>query len=162
MAFFSLIAKKIGELLVDEIRDEILKQGHNMTGALSKSVEFEVKDVPEGVVIQFLLNSYGVPVNTGIPAPRIPYGTNTGAKVSKYIQGLIRFAKIRFRVTEKEAKGIAFAIARKHIKEGMPTVGSYKFSSTGKRTEYIQVAVAREERNILNIIGQLESELKFS
>lgn len=162
MAFFSLIAKKIGELLVDEIRDEILKQGHNMTGALSKSVEYEVRDVPEGVVIQFLLNSYGVPVNTGIPAPRIPYGTNTGAKVSKYIQGLIRFAKIRFRVTEKEAKGIAFAIARKHIKEGMPTVGSYKFSSTGKRTEYIQVAVAREERNILNIIGQLESELKFS
>lgn len=162
MPVFSLIAKKIGDILVDEIRNQILLQGHNMTGALSKSVEYEVKDVPEGVVIQFLLNSYGVPVNTGVPAPRIPYGKPTGAKVSKYIQGLIRFAKIRFRVTEKQAKGIAFAIARKHIKEGLPTLGSYRFSKTGMRTEYIEAAIKKEELNILAIIGELEADLNFA
>jgi len=159
MASLYLIAEKIGNSLVEEIRNQILLQGHKLTGSLSKSVEAKTLTVPDGVVIQFLLNDYGVPVNTGVVASRIPYGTYTGAKVSKYIQGLIRFAKLRFRVTEKQAKGIAFAIARKHIKEGMPTRGSYKFSKTGKRTEYIEEAILKESAQILAYIGELEAEI---
>ena len=155
----TLIAFRVGELLVDEIRDQIAVQGHNMTGSLSKSVEHKTKITSDGVIIQFLLNEYGVPVNTGVAAPRIPYGGNTGAKVSKYIQGLIRFAKIRFRVTEKQAKGIAFAIANKQKKEGMPTRGSFRYSKNGKRTNYIEDAVLLKTKQIEALIGDLENEL---
>lgn len=155
-----LIAEKIGKALVDEVRNQILLQGHNLTGALSKSVEFKTELVPDGIIIRFLLNNYGLPVNNGVIPSRIPYGKKTGAKVSKYIQGLIRFAKIRFRVTEKQAKGIAFAIARKHIKEGMPTQSSYKYSRTGKRTDFIEEAIIKEAPNILQFIGELEADFK--
>jgi hypothetical protein len=155
----TLIAFKVGELLVDEIRDQILEQGHYMTGSLSKSVSHEQEITPDGVIIRFLLNDYGVPVNTGVVSSRIPYGTYTGAKVSKYIQGLIRFAKIRFRVTEKQAKGIAFAIANKHKKEGMPTRGSYRYSKNGKRTRYIEDAIEKSTQQILKLIGDLETEI---
>ena len=51
----TLIAFKVGELLVDEIREQIAIQGHNMTGALSKSVEHKERITTDGVVIQFLL-----------------------------------------------------------------------------------------------------------
>jgi hypothetical protein len=149
----TLIAFKVGELLVDEIREQIAVQGHNMTGALSKSVEHKERITTDGVVIQFLLNDYGI-----IPA-RIPYGSFTGAKVSKYIQGLKRFAKIRFRVTEKQALGIAFAIANKHKKEGLPTRGSYRYSKNGKRKNYIEDAILLRTKQIEQLIGDLENEL---
>lgn len=155
----TLIAFKVGELLVDEIREQIAVQGHNMTGALSKSVEHKERITTDGVVIQFLLNDYGVPVNNGIIPARIPYGSFTGAKVSKYIQGLKRFAKIRFRVTEKQALGIAFAIANKHKKEGLPTRGSYRYSKNGKRKNYIEDAILLRTKQIEQLIGDLENEL---
>lgn len=154
-----LIAQRIGETQVETIRDQIAAQGHRLTGRLSASVEYQVKMVPDGLVIQFLLNEYGVPLNTGVIASRIPFGRPTGAKVSKYIQGLIRFAKLRFRVTEKEAKGIAFAIAHKHIKEGMPTRGSYRFSKTGKRTEYLEDAILQNTAQIEKFLLGLEAEI---
>jgi hypothetical protein len=126
---------------------------------LSKSVTYKVTDIPDGVVISFLMNSYGLPLNNGVIPSRIPFGRPTGAKVSKYIQGLIRFAKLRFRVTEKEAKGIAFAIARKQVKEGMPTNGSYRFTKTGKRTEFIQEAIIKEVPKLLDLFAGLQLEL---
>lgn len=155
-----LIAERIGETLIEEIRNQILLQGHYMTGALSKSVEAKTEVVADGVIIRFLLNSYGLPVNNGVIPSRIPFGKPTGAKVSKYIQGLIRFAKIRFRVTEKEAKGIAFAIARKQVKEGMPTNGSYRFTKTGKRTDFLEQAVIKEMPEIVRLLGELEFDFK--
>lgn len=155
----TLIAEKIGNALVDEIRDQIVLQGHNLTGKLKASVEDKQVLTDDGVIIRFLLNEYGIPLNTGVFPNRIPYGTYTGAKVSKYIQGLIRFAKLRFRVTEKEAKSIAFAIANKHIKEGMPTRNSYRFSKTGKRTEYIEAAIENNFDLIIKYLGELEAEI---
>jgi len=159
MALFE-IGDKIGKSLVEEIRNQILLQGHRLTGALSKSVEYQLRSLPDGLLIQFLLFDYGLPVNNGVIPSRIPYGRFTGKKVSKYIEGLKRFAKIKFRVTEKQALGIAFAIARKHVKEGMPTLGSYKFSKTGKRTDFIEEAIKKEFNTIINTIGELEADFQ--
>jgi hypothetical protein len=38
----------------------------------------------------------------------------------------MKYAKQRFGASDKEAKGIAFAIASKHKKEGMPTIKKSK------------------------------------
>lgn len=155
----TLIAQKAASLVIDEIRDQIRLQGHNLTGSLSKSVEAKQVITSDGVLLQFLMNEYGVPLNQGVKASRIPYGKYTGAKVSKYIQGLKNFAKLRFRVGEKQALGIAFAIANKQIKEGMPTRGSYAFTKTGMRTMFIEEALRAITPQLEKVIGNLETEI---
>jgi hypothetical protein len=99
-----------------------------------------------------------VPNNTGVTAARIPYSPGSGAKTSKYIDGLIRYAKQRMGASDKEAKGIAFAIASRHKKEGMPTVASAKFSSTGKRTGFIEAALDSKEAEFEQIINDAVEE----
>jgi hypothetical protein len=80
-------------------------------------------------------------LNAGIPGPRIPYSPGSGARHSKYIEGLKQYAKARMNASDKEALGIAFAIASKHKREGMPTRSSARFSQTGKRTGFIETAL---------------------
>jgi hypothetical protein len=75
--------------------------------------------------------NYGLSLNDGIKPSRVPYtiptpgrrggGKNSGRRGgSKYIQGLIRWAKLKFRLNEKKARGMAFAVARKHKLNGFP------------------------------------------
>ena len=155
------IAFEAGRIAVKELREQILLQGHRLTGSLIKSARANSVVVNEDTaVIRILLNDYGVPLNTGVPAPRIPYGSYTGARVSKYIQGLKRFAKLRFRVTDKQALGIAFAIANKHKKEGMPTANSFRFSKNGMRTRYIEQTIKNITKDIEKLIGNLQAEFK--
>jgi hypothetical protein len=54
--------------------------------------------------------------------------------------------------SDKEALGIAFAIASKHKREGMPTRASARFSQTGKRTGFIEVALLSKEQEIEQVI----------
>jgi hypothetical protein len=149
------IAQKIGELNVNSIRNQIALQGHNLTGKLSASVEYQVREIPDGVIIQWLLLEYGLPLNSGVFPQNIPFGKPTGAKVSKYIQGLKQFAKQRFKVNDKQALSIAFAIAHKQIKEGMPTFNSFRFSKTRERTKFVQDAIKDTSKEVEKYLSQL-------
>ena len=51
----------------------------------------------------------------------------------------------------REAIGAAFATARVQKREGMPTVGSYRFSSNGQRKGFASTTLERD----LNIIGNI-------
>jgi hypothetical protein len=62
-------------------------------------------------------------LNYGVTPERIPFSPGSGAKSSKYIDGLKAYAKLRFSVNDKEAERIAFAIAYKQKKRGMPLDG---------------------------------------
>jgi hypothetical protein len=73
-----------------------------------------------------IMLNYGLSLNDGIKPSRVPYtiptpgrrggGKNSGRRGgSKYIQGLIRWAKLKFRLNEKKARGMAFAVARKRF-----------------------------------------------
>ena len=83
----------------------------------------------------------------------------TAFALTGYIQGLKNFAKLRFRVGEKQALGIAFAIANKQIREGMPTRGSYAFTKTGMRTMFIEEALRAITPQLEKVIGNLETEI---
>lgn len=154
---FALVAEKIGEIAVEYVRNEYAAQGHTLTGDLLDSIEAKVKATNTGAIIEGYLLDYGVPVNTGVPSTNIRYNPNkrTGAKVSNYIAGLQMFAELRFRVPKKEALRIAFAIARKHKKEGMPTRNSKKYSSTGRRTGAIQEGLQKAEQKIEDLITEV-------
>jgi len=165
---FLLAAEKIKEIAIEAVKIEYSAQGHRLTGALIDSIEGQVKEVVNGAKIEGLLLDYGVPVNTGVPRENIPFTINNQGSlrafktsnfrrstgVSKYIAGLQLFAELRFRVSKKEALGIAFAIARKHKKEGMPTRSSRKFSRTGKRTGAIQEGLKKVDPEMQKIIEE--------
>ncbi len=154
---FILVAAKIGEIAVEYVKNEYAAQGHTLTGALIDSIEAKVKESPTGAIIEGYLLEYGVPVNTGVPAANIPYNPSrrSGAKTSNYIAGLQLFAELRFRVSKKEALRIAFAIARKHKQQGMPTASSKRYSKTGKRTGAIQDGLQKADPDIEALITEV-------
>lgn len=127
----------IGRDFALDLKSELREQGHYLTGALENSIESQIVFTGDGLALEISALDYLNPVNTGVPAENIPYnsGVRSGAGTSAYIQGLVNYVKKRMGVSnDKEALGIAFAIAKKHENEGMPTAASSRFSSNGRRT----------------------------
>ena len=140
---YNLLSKSIGDYLLGKLRVEFVQQGHNLSGSLITSLEVVVVPVNNGFALQFLANDYGVILNNGVSAERIPYSPTPARRggTSKYIQALIRYAQRRMQLRGKEATSAAFAIARKHAREGMPTRGSYRFSKNNRRTGWVDAVL---------------------
>ena len=137
------------------LQKELQQQGHRLTGALENSLQYEVRTEGNQVIAVMTANDYGVYVEFGVPASRIPYGGNrrggSGGGKSKYIQGLVRFFELRG-VHGLEALSAAFATARKHKREGMPTRSSYAFSENGRRTGFVRATLDRYLPQITDIV----------
>lgn len=130
---------------------ELNKQNHRLTGALVDSFEAKVKETTKSTIIEFLMFNYGVYLNDGIPANKIPYTPpppRRGGK-SKYIQGLIRWAKIKFRYNLKQATSMAFAVAKKHKEKGYPLT----------QKGFINITLAANETQIINFIEDWVEQL---
>lgn len=145
----------IGRLLTKSLKSYLVIQGHQLTGKLADSIEYKVVIQGDSLKVRFYMEKYGIFVNEGVAASRIPFSPNNPqGKTSQYIQGLAYYAKKRFgAVSEKEALSIAFAIAHNHKKYGMPTPASYKFSNNGFRTEFMENAIKYWEPDILEAIS---------
>jgi len=153
------MAKQIAVLVEQRLKEEITAQGHKLTGKLLQSIEYKIERTGGDFQIAYEMEFYGLILDKGVKASRIPFGgTGTGAKTSKYIQGLTRYARLRFNVGAKEALKIAFAIAHKQKKQGMPTKGSYLFSKTGKRTDFVGDTLRDVDSDIKNILGRIYFE----
>ena len=153
------LAKDISTLAITAVVNEWKAQGHNLTGKAISEIETIVKFQVNELQITGLVLDYMAINNQGVTADRIPYYPGSGRKTSKYIDGLIEYAKKRMGASDKEAKSIAFAIASKHKKEGMPTRASARFSSTGRRTGFIEIAL---EKNNAKFIELIENAIKYS
>lgn len=135
------IVNDFAKVLIKQMRKELIAQGHKMTGKLSQSLESEVKAISNGVSLSIKGESYGLSLNDGVKANRIPFSPGSGAGRSKYIEGLQKFVKARITSNEKKSLGIAFAIAKTHSEQGMPSRKSFRFSKNGRRTGWIDFAV---------------------
>jgi hypothetical protein len=153
------LADDISALAIEVIAMEWRAQGHELSGSAVKQMETVVKFEINTLVIEGLVPDYMAINNSGVTAARIPYTPNSGRPPSKYISGLIDYVKRRMGKSDKEAKSIAFAIASKHKKEGMPTKGSVRFSTTGKRTGFIEQAL---DKNSAKFIELIENAITFS
>lgn len=148
----TIVAPKLKEGLIRELSE----QGHRLTGAVENSIAHQVTTIPSGYMLTITALSYAIQLERGVSAKNIPYrpGNRKGSgKTSQYIQGLIRFAELR---GMKNPKSAAFAIAYKHSKEGMPTRGSYRYSSNGRRKNFIDATLDKVgteiERDITSAI----------
>ena len=153
------LADDIGTLAMTVVANEWKAQGHNLTGSAIKHMETMVQFQINTLIVEGLIPDYMAINNKGVLATKIPYYPGSGRKESEYIKGLMRYAKQRFGASDKESKSIAFAIASKHKKEGMPTIKSQKYSKTGKRTGFIETALDKNSQKFIELI---ENAIKYS
>jgi hypothetical protein len=148
------LADDIAQMAIDAVANEWKAQGHNLTGAAIKNMETVIRMETDKIIIEGFVPEYMAINNKGVLATKIPYYPGSGRKESEYIKGLMKYAKQRFGASDKEAKSIAFAIASKHKKEGMPTIKSQKHSKTGKRTGFIEQALEKKEAEMADLINR--------
>lgn len=148
----SIVIQQIADMALQGIAIAWRAQGHELTGAAVRDMETRIVQTAKGYRIDGYLNDYMAYLNTGIPASRIPFSIPGRAPRSRYIEGLQRYAKMRMGVSDKEALRIAFAIASKHKREGMPTRASARYSRTGRRTGFVEAALDGKEQEIEDMI----------
>lgn len=142
----------LGHFLVIELQKQLQGSGHEATGKLSKSIEHEVQDYAKGLELVVSYLRYGIFVNDGVAASRVPFGQKTGAKFSLYIQGLIEWVKVKRLAQGVEAVGLAFGIARKHKQVGISTPDSRRFAANGVRNGFRDRVLKREALTIFEIV----------
>lgn len=140
--------ERIMKRLQKALQKELEQQGHVMTGKLRDSVTYKVESQEGKIVAEMTALNYGLILEVGVPANRIPFGGRRGGR-SKYIEGLARFFQIRKGLDQKQSLRAAFATAYVHKREGMPSRGSYGYSRNGERKNWIKNTLT----NNLEIIG---------
>jgi hypothetical protein len=125
----NILLENLAALLVQEMQQQIRIANHVMTGSLEESVESRILSTITGRKIEIWLNDYGIALDQGVPPENIPFTDPSGrGGRSKYIEGLQRFAQLKLGITDnRKSLGIAFAIAKKHKRVGMPVAGPTKF-----------------------------------
>jgi hypothetical protein len=158
------VIKQLVTFLIERIKEQLAKQGHKATGELERSLEAKIVEVGKNVEIQIFGNSYAGILENGVKPSRVPYNPNSrsGAKTSQYIQALQKYMAFRTGKSLKESLGLAFAVARKHAKEGMSTRASSRFSSTGKRNNVIDNMISEQGNEIEQLVERLlTQEVEF-
>ena len=115
-------------LLKNELIESLKDQGHYNTGRLAESLEVEITQQGGIMKATIRMLDYGLILETGVPASRVPFGGQRGA-FSEYLQGLMD--------SYGWDLGTAIRVAKTAKIEGRPTAGSFKFSKNGKRTGFI-------------------------
>ncbi len=137
--------KKVGKLIIASLQKELIEQGHKATGNLVNSFEQRVIEVPNSIVIEILMDEYGIYVNEG--------RKSGGKKVP--INVLVEWIERKAIVNgDKEVKSLAFAIQQTIHKEGSPTSGSFKFSKNGRRKGFIDFVIDNELDEVYNELEQ--------
>lgn len=138
---------KVGKLIIASLQKELIQQGHQASGNLVNSFEQRVIEVPNSIVIEILMDEYGIYVNEG---------RKTGGKkvpINVLVDWIERKAIVN---GDKEVKGLAFAIQQTIHKEGIPTKGSFKFSNNGRRKGFIDFVI---DNKLDNAINELEEQV---
>ena len=130
------IIEIISDLIKQDISTKLKEQGHNNTGSLLNSISYKITQTADSIITDFYMNNYGNIVDFGVRANRIPYWRGSGAKKSKYIDGLINYFQSKG-LSAAESNRAAFATATIHKREGMPTKASSRFSKNGERTGFV-------------------------
>ena len=140
-----------------ELGNKLIAQGHATSKTQSnliKSIDYTIEASAFLIVAEMYMNDYYIFLEKGVKASRIPYGRKSGAKTSKYIQGLIRFFRLRVGLSDRAAKQAAFATANKHKREGMPTRASFRFSKDGTRLGFVDSTLKKFEDEIGELLEE--------
>jgi hypothetical protein len=138
--------ERLQSILTDALRAEWEAQGHSMTGKVINDIEYKVKQETDNLTIEGYMYAYA---NYQAQGAKWPNKRPPIAPLQEYV-------KNRMGITdEKKSKSIAFAIAATLKKEGLPTSGGMKYSSTGKRSDFIGEALKKSEEKLTDVISAM-------
>jgi hypothetical protein len=151
---YQRLGEQVGEVVKKAVKQAFVMQGRTLTGALVNSIDYSVNATVNSTFVEFTLLDYGMILNFGVPANRIPFSPGSGAKSSKYIDGLKMYAKLRFNANDKEAERIAFAIAHKQKKFGMPLDKKTGAVEKGikESTEEVEALISEALTKVINVM----------
>jgi hypothetical protein len=161
MVEIATITTKLQNVLTKALTDEWKAQGHEMSGSIVENIDYVVKQEIDRLTISGMMYFYGNIIASGVMSSKIPYGGRTGrGGTSLYIKVLQDYVKARMHITdEQKSKSIAFAIAQTQKFSGdawgMPTRGSYAYTKTGKRLEWIEESFKHNEDKIVETIREM-------
>lgn len=118
----------IGQEYQKDLKVELREQGHYLTGQLERSMRQKQTTSGSSEVLEVEALDYIEDLVEGVPANHIDVNDQG------YINGLAGYVTKRMGYVGKKALQVAYAIAKKHAREGMPTRSSFQYSSTGQRT----------------------------
>lgn len=151
---------ELTEFMINDLKKELIDQGHVMTGRMRDSIELAQIKASQGSIEALVeLENYFEVLDQGVRANRIPFHPGSGRKSSKYIDGLVNFWMIKKGLSKDEATRAAFATARKHKKEGMPTQSSWQSSSNGRRLEFF-TRTLDDSNNYGKFEGNIQNQLE--
>lgn len=131
-------------LINQELRKEMIAQGHHLTGAMEDSLEGEISKKAKADILEGFAAYYSRFVDEGFPAE--------SASMKQFPFLLEYFIKRGFPIASTagnvSAGQMAAMTIKKWMKEGMPTQASKRFSSTGSRTQMIENAFVGAEPKI--------------
>lgn len=133
--------------LLEKLGTELVKQGHKATGKLLESIKVELKENPTSLIGSF--EDYGIFVDTGVRNVR---------PGRAYIEAIIRWLRaVGIQGGIKELTSIAFAIRATHLKEGIPSRDSRKFSSAPgqRRIGWMTETLNENEQEIAKRIDEV-------
>ena len=132
---YDLIGVEITRQLISEFK----AQGHNLTGALVRSVVASTQSLLDSVELSVSHLDYGTQLNTGVPASKVP---RSGAAYGNLLFDLVKWIRLRKIVF---GAGAAYRFARNIIRKaqstGFPTPGAYRFTKNTRRTGWIDYVV---------------------
>lgn len=160
MAHFIRVLEECMDIVIEQTRVELRQQGHVNTGELINSIKRKTRVEGNRIIVQMWLAEHFEVVNDGVRSSRIPYSGPSGrGGTSRYIEGLTRYFIQRGK-NSVEAKRAAFATANRHKMEGMPTRGSYRFSSNGRRRGFLDQSVKDTRSEVQSKVGTLAALLQ--
>lgn len=127
------------EIVIEETREELRAQGHEASGALSKSLEGETSRVDFSAKI--LANFYWLFLDEGTKPHRPPF--DAIYEWSKHVKPAL---------SDNARKGFTWAVITNIGKEGTPTKGSYAYSQNGRRKEFAKEVIDASETRIAQMI----------
>ena len=144
------LAQQIANLALQAVAIQWKAQGHNLTGNAIQQLETRIVEAGGGVIIQGYMVDYMAELNEGTKAKDIPRrGTS---EYDRLIVKLSDYARKRGMQGKRTYEQIAQAIVSTWYREGRPSKASARFSSTGKRTGFIEAALDGIEPELARLI----------
>lgn len=152
--------QQIANLAIQAVAIQWKAQGHNLTGNAIQQLETRIVEANGGTLIQGYMVDYMAELNEGTKAKDIPK-RGTG-EYKQLISKLSDYARKRGMQGRRTYEQVAHAIVSTWYKEGRPSKASARFSSTGKRTGFIEAALDGVEPELAQLIERgVEESINF-
>lgn len=144
----------VGDYIIEKIRERSRIQGHTLTGKFEAGLRAEIrKEGNRTLIVGIDESGVGKYIDEHVQSSKIPYSRGSGAGSSAFIDGLKRYAELRFNLSGKQALSAAFAMATKMKQEGKPTLGSYRYTQNQRRVGVISDTLNEQKETIRQMIS---------